>query len=272
VRIAGWILLLAGLLLCVSIAWAPLGFLLMGVGLVALQVAEQNRRRVKLAVVADAESSDVPPEAVTTPLTEQPVVQREIAPAPARRVTRRFNADRSPFNSDRSLYDREAWRRLVESDDDLAQLTAVLADFGPQYVDELATSYLAAPDKSRLGAIVDGIIARARGAGPRPTAAPPEQSKPSIASKREPDVAGSSNGPNLNPLPAQAPTTPLTEMEDSLIAAVAAASAQQAKQQTPIDPPELESERRDIPVTTADDDLTEMIKKFAPDSGFLRRN
>src|SRR6202011_1121896 len=170
---------------------APLGFLLMGVGLVALQVAEQNRRRVKLAVVADAESSDVPLEAVTTPLAEQP---REIAAAPTRRVTRRFNADRSPFNSDRSPYDREAWRRLVESDPDLAQLTAVLADFGPQYVDELATSYLAAPDKSRLGAIVDGIIAKARGTDPRPTADPPEQSKPSIASKREPDVAGSSNG------------------------------------------------------------------------------
>jgi hypothetical protein len=151
-------------------------------------------------------------------------------------------------------------------------LTAVLADFGQQYIDELATSYLADPDKSRLGAIVDGIIAKASGAGPRPTADPPEQSKPSIASKREPDVAGSSTGSSLNLLPARAPTIPLTEMEDSLIAAIAAASAQPAKEQPSIDPPRLDSERRDIPITTADDDLSEMIKKFAPDSSFLRQN
>ena len=171
---------------------------------------------------------------------------------------------------DRSPYDREAWRRLVESDADLAQLTAVLADFGQQYVDELATSYLAEPDKSRLGAIVDGIIAKA-GAGPRPTANPPEQSKPSIASEQQPDVSGSGNDSNRNLLPAQAPTTPSTEVEDELIAVIAAAT-QPAKEQLPVDPPRPDSERNDIPITTADDGLTELIKKFAPDSGFLRKN
>ena len=36
-RIAGWILLLIGFLLCISVAWATLGFLLMGVGLVSLR-------------------------------------------------------------------------------------------------------------------------------------------------------------------------------------------------------------------------------------------
>jgi hypothetical protein len=265
VRIAGWILLLAGFFLCVSVAWAPLGFLLMGVGLVSLQVAEQNRRRAKLAMVTGAESFDVSLQVAEPRRANEPVVRREITPAPAPRVTRRFNTDGSP-------YDREAWRRLVESDPDLSQLTAVLADFGQQYIDELATSYLAAPDKSRLGTIVDGIIAKARGVDPRPTADPPEQSKPSIAPKQEPDVAGSSNGSNLDLLPAQAPTTPSTEVEDSLIAAVAAAPAQPAEGHSPIDPPRLDSERRDIPITTADDELTEMIKKFAPDSSFLSRN
>ena len=40
----------------------------------------------------------------------------------------------------------------------------------------------------------------------------------------------------------------------------------------PVEPPRLERERRDIPITAVDDDLTEMIQKFAPDSNFLRKN
>jgi len=38
VRIAGWILLLIGLLLCISVDWAAVGFLSMGFGLIALQI------------------------------------------------------------------------------------------------------------------------------------------------------------------------------------------------------------------------------------------
>ena len=97
-RIAGWILLLAGLVLCLSVVWAPIGFLLMGVGLVALQVAEQNRRRATLALVAPVESFDASLVAAEPPRAEEPMVQREIAPAPVRRATRRFNPDRSPYD------------------------------------------------------------------------------------------------------------------------------------------------------------------------------
>ena len=265
-RIAGWILLLAGLVLCLSIAWAPLGFMLMGVGLVALQVAEQNRRRAEPALVAGSESFDLPPAVVTPLRTEEPVVQREIAPAPARRVTRRFNPDRSP-------YDREAWRRLVESDPDLAQLMAVLSDFGQQYVDELATSYLADPDKSRLGAIVDGIIAKAGGANPLPAANPPDDSKPAVASTpaeataRETEISSNESSFDVSPT-----KPPVTEVEAPPSATVVAASAPPAIDPPPVDPPPPDRERRDIPITNADDDLSDMIKKFAPDSNFLRKN
>jgi hypothetical protein len=263
VRIAGWILLLAGLVLCVSIAWAPLGFLLMGVGLVALQVAEQHRRRPKLAVVADVGSFDGSLDEMAPPRAEQPVVHREIAPAPPRRVTRRFN--RSPFEREapydseapydrEAAYDREAWRRLVESDPDLAQLTAVLADYGQQYIDELATAYLADPDKSRLGAIVDGIIAKAGAANPSPATNPPDDPKPAMAS---------------GPLPTE---TPAAEIEASPSAIVTAVPAQPASDPPLVDPPRSDRERSDIPITTADDDLTDVIKKFAPDSDFLRKN
>ena len=236
----------------------------MGVGLVALQVAEQNRRRATLALVARVESFDASLVAVEPPRAEEPVVQREIAPAPARRATRRFNPDRSP-------YDREAWRRLAESDPDLAQLTAVLSDFGPQYVDELATSYLADPDKSRLGAIVDGIIAKAGGAKPLPAADPPDDSKPAVAST--PAVAPalateiSSNDSSFDVSPTK---PPVTEVEAPPSATVVAASAPPAIDPPPVDPPPPDRERRDI--ATADDDLSEMIKKFAPDSNFLRKN
>ena len=47
-RILGWVLLIAGLLLCASILWAAVGFLLMGFGLICLQIAEARRRRVNL--------------------------------------------------------------------------------------------------------------------------------------------------------------------------------------------------------------------------------
>ena len=33
-RITGWVLLVVGVLLCVSIAWATIGFLMMGLGLI----------------------------------------------------------------------------------------------------------------------------------------------------------------------------------------------------------------------------------------------
>ena len=240
----------------------------MGVGLVALQVAEQNRRRAELALVARVENFDASPVAVEPPRAEEPVIQREIAPAPVRRTTRRFNPGGSP-------YDREAWRRLVESDPDLAQLTAVLSDFGPQYVDELATSYLADPDKSRLGAIVDGIIAKAGAANPSPAAAPPDDSKPvvapepAVAPTGDIDVSSARNESGFDLSPAKPPAA---EIEAPPSATVVAPSVPPASDPPSVEPSRPDRERPDIPITTVDDDLTEMIKKFAPDSNFLRKN
>ena len=312
VRITGWILLLAGVVLCVSVAWAALGFLLMGIGLVALQVAEQNRRRAKLAAAAVVpDSVGVYLETMKPPRAEQPVVLRDVAPtpepeplpapAPARRVARRAVADTSP-------YDRAAWRRLVESDSQISQLAAVLADFGQNYVDEFATSYLADPDKSRLGAIMDGIIAKASASNRPQAAAPTVESKPAIVSRPEPEVADTDHEFDFDlfadpaptpPPPASkpsivarpepepprsgdefnfdllpAPTRPLPETEDALIAAMAALTAApvaSAKAPVPVDPPKLHREPDAIPLPAADDDLSEMIKKFAPDSSFLRK-
>ncbi|GEC59019.1 hypothetical protein ABIF38_001029 [Bradyrhizobium japonicum] len=216
-RLTGWVLLLIGGLLCATISWAALGFLLMGVGLIALQVAERGRRPADAAVPAAA-SGFTPPHLSDglQPPTLDPVAGQNSGPQrPPRRVA-------WPDKNNDAPYDREAWRRLVESDPDLAQIANVLADYGPQYVDELAGSYLAAPDKGRLAAIVDGIIARARDGQPvPPPPAPVEASRPPpLPPRPEPK-------PVIIPAakPATSPSNRADALEASLLATVEEASA-----------------------------------------------
>ncbi|WP_375778289.1 hypothetical protein ACE103_03100 [Bradyrhizobium sp. ma5] len=222
-RLTGWVLLLIGGLLCATISWAALGFLLMGVGLISLQVAERRRRPGDDAVPAGA-GGFTPPRlsAGLQPPTLDPVTGQDTGPQrqPRRVAWPDKNGD-APYDRQ---YDRQAWRRLVESDPDLAQLAKVLADYGPQYVDELAASYLAAPDKSRLGAIVDGIIARARDGQPAPPLATVEASQPPpLPFRPEPrQVAGPAGRP------ATAPSNPADALGASLLATVEEASARVA--------------------------------------------
>lgn len=216
-RLTGWVLLAIGLLLCATISWAALGFLLMGVGLISLQVAERRRHPAGAAVPAGA-SGFVPPRLSDglQPPTLDPFAGQDTGP---QRQPRRLAW---PDKNIGAPYDREAWRRLVESDPDLAQLANVLADYGPQYVDELAGSYLAAPDKSRLGAIVDGIIARARDGQPvPPPPAPVEASRPPPLPPR-PDPK-QVTAPAAKP--ATSPSNSADALEASLLATVEEASA-----------------------------------------------
>src|SRR5712675_2615011 len=55
-RIWGWLLLVGGLLLCVSILWAAPGFFCMGLGLIFLQIAERKRRKAKSAAWSSDQS------------------------------------------------------------------------------------------------------------------------------------------------------------------------------------------------------------------------
>ncbi len=215
-RLTGWVLLLIGGLLCATIAWAALGFLLMGVGLISLQVAERRRRPAGDLVAAGA-AGFVPPRlsAGLQPPTLDPVAGQDGSP---QRQPRRVAW---PDRTGGAAYDQQAWRRLVESDPDIARLAKVLADYGPQYVDELAASYLAAPDKKRLGAIVDGIIARARGSQPMPPPAPPEGSRPPpLPPRPEPRPVAAPAAK-----PATSPSNPAGALEASLLGAVEEASA-----------------------------------------------
>lgn len=261
-RLTGWVLLAIGLLLCATISWAALGFMLMGVGLISLQVAERRRRPAGKAVPAGTSGFTPPRLSVgLQPPTLDPVTGKDAGPP--RQPRQAASPDKTwPDEKSGAAYDEKAWRGLVETDPDLAQLANVLADYGPQYVDELATSYLAAPDKSRLGAIVDGIIARARDGQPVPPPAPPPtpadaleasliatveeasakltveranllkpakvaESRPLAASPREP-AFGRAPRDSKSPPPPPMPSDTPADLEASLIAAVTEAAARRA--------------------------------------------
>ncbi len=75
-RLFGFVLLVAGLLLCVSIVWAALGFLMMGFGLICLLVAERSRKRAPNPDVSDPVSV---PSINAAPWPHKPVARQ--APA-----------------------------------------------------------------------------------------------------------------------------------------------------------------------------------------------
>jgi hypothetical protein len=301
VRIAGWILLVLGLVLCLSVVWAPLGLFMMGVGLLSLQVAEQKRRRARTAAAPARAGADKRMEKSTIPRPKEPGVFRASSPIPvAPGGAPEAAGTASP---DQYGYDREEWRRLVESDPDLAQLASVLGDYGQQYVDAFARNYLEAPNKSRIAGIVDGIVASARSSHSARATAPSERDRPPAAPAREPKVARPRSdsedarlappAPTAAPEPTAEPETLPSAETANLPPAAAAASApaetavvssevaaapplQPPPEQMRIEQPEIEPAKPDqprdsAPVTPSDDDLREMIRKFAPDSSFLRR-
>jgi hypothetical protein len=246
VRIAGWILLIAGALLCATLVWAAVGFLLMGVGLLSLLAAENNRKRANRPVMERA-PPDMPIAA--SPPIPEPVVDREaprmISPRPR-------------------SYDRQAWGWLVEGDPDLAGVASVLADYGQQYVDELAEEYLTDTDKARLPEIVDGIIARARrGAAPHGRAHPAVDARPSNPGGRQP-----------TPLP-EAKLKLSDKLSDS-----ASSPAEPAKQEAVAAPvqaalavePLQSAEDRNERIISADEDLTAMLGKLSPDPATPGKN
>ena len=153
VRIAGWILLVVGLVLCLSVVWAPLGLLMMGVGLVSLQVAEQKQRKARTAVASANAGADKPMEESAIPRPKEPKIVREPPPIPggavaeiargeARRIWRDIGA--AAPRSKRSLTLRNGLGT---------------GDYGQQYVDAFART-ICLPSKSRIAGIVDGSSQR----------------------------------------------------------------------------------------------------------------
>ena len=273
-------------MLCVSVAWAALGFLLMAIGLISLQVAEKKRKRAQNTAVG-GEAVVMPPGATPVIHPAQAVAGPQIAPAPAGWAPR-YASPGTPS------YDKEAWRRLVESDPELRQLTSVLARYGQQYVDQFATSYLAAPEKNRIATIVDEIIAKARTIDQTPMAGTSEHDRQLI--DRTPRAKNLRNEPTRNrllepertdatlPVASKIPTneavspvvSELVTNEAVPPGAVEPPSIEVSSVEVPSDeatsePPKPDQEPKHTPSTSTDDDLIELIRKFAPDSNFLRK-
>ena len=151
-RILGWLLLVGGLLLCVSVLWAAPGFFCMGLGLIFLQIAERRRRRAESAASPSDQSE---PQAEPAPIpdatwTRLPPQTDEDAGAGRENVTGLYS------------YDRHEWRALLSSDADISRLAKALQPYGQKYVDEFAAAYLALNDKDYLPMILRQIIASAR--------------------------------------------------------------------------------------------------------------
>ena len=257
-RVAGWILLIAGALLCATLVWATLGFLLLGVGLLSLQVAENNRKRASRPDAAYAGADQ--PMATTPPMVAAPPI-----PEPVQAVRREPAMEISP---PAPSYDREAWQQLVESDADLARVTSVLADYGQQYVDELAQEYLALHDKTRLPEIVDGIIGRAT------KSVAPRGNRRLLDDARPPKPVAKSNVASAKP---DRPPRPLPEPKPTVSEPLPAPEplpVEPAKQEivvTPVPPPAAvepapDAADRSKTIVSADEELTAMLGRLAPDA------
>jgi hypothetical protein len=150
-RILGWLLLVGGVLLCLSILWAAPGFLCMGLGLIFLQIAEHKRRRAKSAASPSDQS--------------EPQVEPAAIPQAARVfVPRKADDDAEPAPESAAVlhsYDTQKWRALLSSDADISRLAKALEPYGQKYLDEFAAAYLALNDKDYLPVILRKIIASA---------------------------------------------------------------------------------------------------------------
>lgn len=240
VRVAGWILLIAGALLCATLVWATIGFLLMGVGLLSLLVAENQRRRANGPIVSGAPA-------------DEPMAQPSPVPEPVQIVSREA---RKRMSASAPSYDQQAWRQLVESDTDLARVTAVLADYGQQYVDELASEYLADIDKQRLPAIVDGIIGRAS-----KSVAPYPHAGPAVDASLPNPVGGPTAARERRPLP-----EPILKLSENLTDSGA-----------PGDPPTAFDPEPDAGdgnkrIISADEELTAMLGRLSQDAATPSKN
>jgi hypothetical protein len=166
-------------------------------------------------------------------------------------------------------YDEEAWRNLVENDPDLAQLNAVLAHYGQQYVDEFASSYLAAPEKRRLTAIVDEIIAKARQRDQVRAIRRAENSQSSTRSNREPTTRKRHNRSKRDSVEEHAPKMvgPLPAVTDLGLAEAATLRPDKAvADELHIDVSKQDQGRDNGNTTSANDHSTKLVKKFASDS------
>ena len=261
-RLAGWLLLIAGCALCLSIGWAALGFLLMGVRLVSLRTAEAKRHRAAVAGPAAPELS-VASLAVTPPppppIRVQPALAR-VEPPPLAAAQRAIPVP---------LSDAEKWRILLATDADVAHLATALLPYGQKHVDRLAAAYLSETDRARLPEIIDRIVATARHDADRSAI---EKAAPLREPVDPPEIVAPGSEPDPGPPMLQAAPAPgLSAKRRFMDSAI----PDDETVQTGIDevPEAVDDSARKATVVrgptivVADEDLSDLLGQLAPNAG-----
>ena len=266
-RLAGWLLLIAGFALCLSIGWAPLGFLLMGVGLVSLRTAEARRNRAAVAGKAAPEFS-VTNLAVTPP----PPPPIRVEPSLARMEPSPLVSAQRPIPV--PLSDAEKWRIMLATDADVAHLAAALLPYGQKHVDRLAAAYLSETDRARLPEIIDRIVETARhdakrnaiekAVPPREPIDPPEIIAPGIETDLGPPSLQAEPAPGLSAkrrfmdsaIPDDEPVQPSI---DEVPKAVDGLARDEAVVRGPT-------------IVAADEDLSDLLSELSPNSDSSKRD
>ena len=144
-RIVGWLLLLTGTALVVSISWAAIGFLSLGLGLIFLQIAEHKRKMRRPSSSLDAASQ-----------------QRSLEPGnPSKDEAIAAHDERPRVERKLSLDSQQVWSTLAELDPQILRLADALTPFGQRYVDQLAAACFAAGEATQFPEIARKIVALA---------------------------------------------------------------------------------------------------------------
>ena len=149
-RVTGVILIVFGLLLCLTIVGAFFGVPMFIIGIVL--VAMGGRKTVITNVVtvqtAPGSKSDFDMRAGDSGFTPSSARPQPSFPRAS------IEAIQGPIAS----YDKSKWQTLVKYDDDLRNAAARVRPFGDVYEDELAEAYLAVNDKTYLESIVKKVV------------------------------------------------------------------------------------------------------------------
>jgi hypothetical protein len=164
-RIFGAILIIIGLLVCLTIIGISFGVFLIFIGV--LLVVFGGRRRTLITNIVQVsttpgtqslnleDSNHVRPALTTDPRLIDVTPQPPHAPL--------SNLGAAPIRSTRAYqYDRAKWEALVEFDPDIAKVEATLRPLGAKYVDQFATGYLALGEKTYIDNIVQKVLETAR--------------------------------------------------------------------------------------------------------------
>lgn len=169
-RIFGIILVVIGLLVCLTIIGIPAGVFLIFVGLVLIALGSRQRTTITNVVQVSTtpgqqsfsmESDERGGRAVSPP-RQSPMI--DVTPRPHPSPTNsRITAHSSSGGSSRAYqYDYAKWQALVEFDGEIAEIERVLRPYGQKYVDQFAAGYLALNEKTYVQKIMDKVIETAR--------------------------------------------------------------------------------------------------------------